>query len=87
MRPTAAMLASGEPSPALSALLAAPGAVASYDRVPIMAASGVFTLDTAAEAFNLHSAQVCACVRGRRVGWVWVGGLVGGSVGEGLMLL
>ncbi len=51
-----------EPTCARAALLATPGAVAAFDRVPIMSASAVFTLDTSTQQFTLHSAQVCLCL-------------------------
>ena len=32
--------------------------MAGYDRIPLLSATGVFTLDTATEVFSLHSAKV-----------------------------
>jgi hypothetical protein len=58
VRPTPAMLAGCEDTPALRALLADPAAVVAADRVAAGAAAGVFTLDLSTEMFVLHSAQV-----------------------------
>jgi hypothetical protein len=64
VRPTPAMLAGTEDTPALRALLGDPAAVVAYDRVPATAAAGVFTLDLSTEMFVLHSGQVCARLEG-----------------------
>ena len=58
------MLVGVEPTLALSAMLSEPAAVGGYDKVPLMAASGVFTLDLSTQMFTLHSAQVWMCARG-----------------------
>ncbi len=52
-----------ELTPARTALLNTPAAVGVFDRVPVLAANAVFTLDTATQRFNLHSGQVRVCVR------------------------
>ena len=64
IRPTSQMLVGVEPTLALSAMLSEPAAVGGYDKVPLMAASGVFTLDLSTQMFTLHSAQVWMCARG-----------------------
>lgn len=58
VRPTAAMMAAAEPSPALDTLRAEPLAVGTYDRLPMASTAAVYTFDTASEVFMLHSAKV-----------------------------
>lgn len=57
VRPTSAQLADCEPTEALAALLAEPGAVGAFDRVPVASAGAVFALDTAQETLQLHAAH------------------------------
>lgn len=58
VRPGLATLAAAEPTLAGSALDSCPGAVAAWDKVSILSASMVFTMDTSANMFTLHSIQV-----------------------------
>lgn len=55
VRPTPTQLADCEPSEALAAVLAEPGAVGAFDRVPFSSAGAVFSLDTARETMQLHA--------------------------------
>ena len=73
VRPNAAQLAECEQTEAVVALLGEPGAVGAWDRVPLSAAGAVFTLDTAKETFELHSAHGLL-VDGGQVSAVWVWG-------------
>lgn len=63
-----------EDSAAKAALQSDPEAVAAYDRIPLAAASAVFTMDTASEMFTLHSGQVRPAGGGQLVGSgrIWV---------------
>lgn len=74
LRPPPALLVGAEDTPALRALLADPGAVVAYDRVPASAANGVFTLDTSTEMFVLHSGQAVPAGGGllQAAGRMWV---------------
>ncbi|GIM02660.1 hypothetical protein Vretimale_7447, partial [Volvox reticuliferus] len=58
VRPSPEQLAAGlEDTPALAALRGHNGAVAAYDKVPLLGAQAVFTLDMATQMLNLHSVQ------------------------------
>lgn len=56
--PSEGMLASTEDCAAKATLVAASGSVAAYDKVPLAAASCLFTMDTATNIFLMHSFQV-----------------------------
>ena len=55
VRPSAEMLADCEPSDALAAVLAGPGAAGAYDKLPFRDAKVVFSLDTKTETMSLHA--------------------------------
>ncbi len=76
------MIAAAEPTPALAALQADPSAVVAYDKVPASSASGVFTLDTSAEMFVLHSGQAVPAGGGLLVatGKMWIAPQVHGAL-------
>ena len=57
VRPDSAQLVDCEQTEALAAMLAEPGAVGAWDRVPLSSAGAVFALDTAKERLELHSAH------------------------------
>ena len=56
--PSGDMLASTEQCAAKATLAATSGSVAAYDKVPLAAASCLFTMDTSANIFLMHSFQV-----------------------------
>ena len=55
VRPSAEMLADCEPSDALAAVLAGPGAAGAYDKLPFKDAKVVFSLDTKTETMSLQA--------------------------------
>ncbi|GIL58075.1 hypothetical protein Vafri_13263 [Volvox africanus] len=58
VRPSPEQLAAGlEDTPALAALRGHNGAVAAYDKVPLLGVQAVFTLDMATQMLNVHSVQ------------------------------
>lgn len=57
VRPEAQQLGDCEPTDALAALAGEPGAVGAWDRLPLRNAGAVFSLDTAREVLELHSAH------------------------------
>lgn len=56
--PSEDMLANTEECAAKATLTATSGSVAAYDKVPLAAASCLFTMDTATNIFLMHSFQV-----------------------------
>jgi hypothetical protein len=82
VRPTPEQLIDCEPSEALAALAAEPGAVGAWDRLPLRGAGAVFSLDTTREVLELHSAHA-DLVDGGQVGVLegWAG-LCQGPQGE-----
>ena len=56
--PSEEMLASTEECAAKATLAATSGSVAAYDKVPLAAASCLFTMDTSTNIFLMHSFQV-----------------------------
>ncbi|GAX75992.1 hypothetical protein CEUSTIGMA_g3435.t1 [Chlamydomonas eustigma] len=68
IRPSLNLLDGLEDTPAMSALTLNAQAVAAFDKVPVLAASGVFTMDLASEMFTLHSAQVQPVGGGQAIG-------------------
>jgi len=74
MAPTPEMLSSSPSSWAQDLLVATPGAVAAYDKVPLSRASVVFTVDTASEMMYLHAVHAEPCAGGyvNAAGRMWV---------------
>lgn len=53
-------VAASEETDAKAALVATPGAVGAYDKVPFQSASAVFTFDTSSATITVHSFQASA---------------------------
>ncbi|KAL3160063.1 hypothetical protein ABBQ38_009778 [Trebouxia sp. C0009 RCD-2024] len=66
--PSEDMLASTEDCAAKATLVAASGSVAAYDKVPLAAASCLFTMDTATSIFLMHSFQAEPVGGGKMLG-------------------
>lgn len=56
--PSESMLESSEDCAAKATLMATSGSAGAYDKVPLAAASCLFTMDTSTDIFLMHSFQV-----------------------------
>ena len=68
--PSDSMLEDCEDCAAKATVLAHRGCVGAYDKVPLAAASCLFTMDTSTDIFLMHSFQVELCLHGIKTGLV-----------------